>query len=112
MISLNTPFNISPILTVDDDGGQRWLIAGVYYHREDGPAYIAADGSQHWFRYDQRHREGAPAIIRPNGNRVWWVNGKNITESVEKWMRDREVTWPFDEETEVEFRLSYSYEGT
>jgi hypothetical protein len=45
-------------------------------HREDGPAFIGADGTQAWWLNDKRHRTDGPAIIRPNGVLSWCLNNK------------------------------------
>jgi len=54
------------------------------------------------------HRTDGPAVISADGTQQWWLNGKNITEAVEKWMKSRAVSWPFsDEETRAEWILTW-----
>ena len=55
------------------DGEQEWYINGQR-HREDGPARIRADGTQEWYINNQRHREDGPARIWADGSQEWWVN--------------------------------------
>jgi hypothetical protein len=89
------------------DGTQIWYVNGQR-HRTDGPAVIFPHGTQTWYVNGQRHRTSGPAVIGPDGTQAWWMNGKNITEEVEKWMKSREVSWPFsDEETKAEFILTW-----
>jgi len=49
-------------------------------HREDGPAYIGADGTQRWYLYGNRHRTDGPAVIRANGHLAWYLNDQVYTE--------------------------------
>lgn len=44
------------------------------FHREDGPALIAPDGTERWYTNGLRHRVGGPAIttLVPNGYRYQW----------------------------------------
>jgi hypothetical protein len=52
-----------------------WLLDSNL-HREDGPAFIGADGTQAWYQNGKRHREDGPARIGENGGQEWWLNGK------------------------------------
>ena len=61
------------------DGTQDWYLNGQR-HREDGPAYIKADGRQEWWLNGQRHREDGPAVIWPDGRQEWVLNGQEHTE--------------------------------
>jgi len=43
-----------------------------------------------------------------DGTQAWFINGKDITKEVEKWMKSRAVSWPFsNEETRAEFILTW-----
>ena len=66
------------------------------------------DGSQEWWLCDQLHRTDGPAVMRADGSQAWWVNGQDITAKVEAWMQARDITWPWDESTGVEFALSWT----
>jgi hypothetical protein len=46
-------------------------------HREDGPAFIYANGREEWYLHGKRHREDGPAIIYPNGSEEWWLHGEH-----------------------------------
>ena len=107
---------------------KEWYINGKR-HRVDGPAIIWKCGDQEWFVNGYRHREDGPAVIRLNGNNEWWVNGKrhredgpaikwdgkheyyvndkNITKEVLKWMQTHAITWPWNEETQAQFVLTF-----
>jgi hypothetical protein len=69
---------------------------------------IYADGSQEWRLHGQRHRTDSPAFIGADGSQEWWIRGQNITTEVEAWMQSRDITWPLDHSTQVEFALSWS----
>jgi hypothetical protein len=48
-------------------------------------------------------------MIYADGTQVWWVNDNEIPmDEVEEWMKLKEITWPFDEETKVEFLLTWA----
>jgi len=43
-----------------------------------------------------------------SGYHAWFIDDKDITKQVKKWMKDRDISWPFsDEETRVEFVLTF-----
>ena len=89
------------------NGYQAWYINGIC-HRENGPAISVNDGKEVWYINGICHRENGPAIIRADGGQEWWINGKAVTEQVEKWMKRKNVNWPWDEETQVQFILTFS----
>jgi len=40
-----------------------------------------------------------------DGIEAWFINGKDITKAVEKWMNERNIRWPFsDEETSTQLK--------
>lgn len=39
------------------------------------------------------HCEYGPAVIYADGNQQWWVNGKRITEEVEQWFEECNLTY-------------------
>ena len=45
-------------------------------HRDDGPAWIEANGAQWWFRHGEVHRDGDPAAIFPDGRQYWYQHDK------------------------------------
>jgi hypothetical protein len=88
-------------------GGTRsWWVNGKR-HRLEGPAVIRFDTYQSWYINGKRHRLDGPAIIEPDGDQEWWVNGKEITDEVISWMQQQGVTWPWDEETQMQFVLTF-----
>ena len=58
-----------------------WTFDGKL-HREDGPAYISAVGSEIWVSNGKTHREDGPAVIL-NGNREWWLNDRQYHSEAE-----------------------------
>jgi hypothetical protein len=43
-----------------------------------------------------------------SGYHAWFIDDKDITKQVKKWMKDHDISWPFpDEETRVEFALTW-----
>ena len=95
-----------PTRTVDAAGTQEWHVNGQR-HRLDGPAVISAAGTQAWYVNSQRHRLDGPAVISANGDQEWWVNDQNITTQVEAWMQTQAVTWPWDDQTQMQFILTF-----
>lgn len=49
-------------------------------HRDDGPAYIRADGAMSWLRHGREHREDGPAVVFADGTQEWWIDGKQLNE--------------------------------
>ena len=91
---------------IDEFGTQSWRV-NDQLHRLDGPAAIYENGTQTWWVNGQRHRVEGPAVIYENGYQAWWVHGKSITNEVEAWMKTQSVTWPWDEETQMLFVLTW-----
>jgi len=56
-------------------GTQEWYIKGKF-HRDDGPAIIYADGTQQWYKNGKMHREDGPASIWADGAQFWCINDK------------------------------------
>jgi hypothetical protein len=91
---------------VGAEGTQEWWVNGKR-HRLAGPAYIGANGTQEWWVNGQWHRLDGPASIRAAGTQEWWVNYQNITTHVEAWMQTQAVTWPWDDQTQMQFILTF-----
>ena len=120
---------VEPEYSVDKDGTQEWRVNGQYHrldgpariwtdgtqewgvngqlHRLDGPARIWADGTQEWWVRGQLHRLDGPARIWTDGTQEWRVRHQNITQQVKLWMQTHGVTWPWDEETQMQFQLTW-----
>ena len=88
------------------DGTQQWYVNGQL-HRLHGPAVIDADGTQEWWVNGQLHRLDGPAVIGAYGTQEWWVNNKNITREVGQWMTQQSITWPWDAATQSLFLLTW-----
>ena len=95
------------ICKVDSDGVQKWLVHGRL-HRLDGPAIIRANGTRQWYLDDQRHRLDGPAVVFADGGQQWWRNNRDITQQVEAWMASQNVTWPWDDQTQMMFLLTWT----
>ena len=87
------------------DGRQEWREDGKR-HRLDGAARIWANGHQEWYVDGKLHRTDGPAVIWPDGSQRWFIRGNHITKQVTAWMQQRNVTWPWDESTQMEFALT------
>jgi len=114
---------------VGQDG--KWLNKEGLLHREDGPAYESASGNKLWYvngklhRLDgpaveycygdkewrvngRLHRTDGPAVVYNHGIKFWfWVNGYQITDEVNDWMKEQNVTWPFDDQTQMLFMMKF-----
>jgi hypothetical protein len=73
-------------------GTQEWYLNDKL-HREDGPAVIWASGTQYWFLNGKRHREDGPAIIWADGTQSWYLHDTYITDEVNKWFDDYNLTY-------------------
>lgn len=89
------------------NGTQRWWLRGKL-HRTDGPATIWFDGEQEWRVHGKRHRTDGPARILFNNELQWWINDRHLTLEINSWMKGKGVTWPWDEETQTEFALTWT----
>jgi len=65
------------------------------------------NGRQAWWVNDRRHRTDGPAVIGADGRQAWWVNGENVTRRVVAWMRANRITWPWDDQTQILFVLTW-----
>ena len=92
--------------TVNRYGTREWTEDG-YLHRLNGPSIIHADGMEIWCMHNKLHRTDGPACTWPNGKREWWINDVDITDKVERWLKDQNITWPFDEHALMLFKLRW-----
>ncbi len=60
---------------IEVDGTQHWYQHGEI-HRDDGPARVELNGSQKWLYRGQLHRDDGPAVISPDGYQAWYQNGE------------------------------------
>lgn len=114
------------------NGSEEWLINGRH-HRTDGPAYIGSDGAELWVIEGETHREDGPAVKWADGRLGWYINNKlhridgpafmnnnhfkrsdrwyinniDITDEAEEWMKENSISYPFDEEIKVQFKLRF-----
>jgi hypothetical protein len=92
---------------INVDGTLIWYKNGELHRDGDKPACIGADGSLEWYKNDVYHRTAGPAVIHPDNKKEYWINGVNITEEVESWLKTRKYTYPFTPEQQVEFTLTF-----
>ena len=85
---------------------KEWYSNGLH-HRINGPAVIWKNGTQEWHLNGKMHRTDGPAKIWSNGNEEWVINGQYITKEVKQWMQKQNVIWPWDEETQAQFLLTF-----
>src|ERR1700733_5439741 len=94
---------------VSPKGTQRWTDNQQKLHRPDGPAKVWADGKQEWWIHGQRHRIEGPAVIANNGTRQWFVRSERLyAKDVNKWMRKNRLTYPFDDDAALQFKLRFA----
>lgn len=61
---------------IDDNGSEHWLQNGEY-HRVGGPCYDGPAGEE-WQIHGKHHRVDGPAIIWSNGKKTWCINDKEL----------------------------------
>ena len=76
---------------VEDRNGSIFYFLNGKYHREDGPAIIYSDGALGYYLNGKRHREDGPAIIYSFGLEYYYLKGNNITEKVNKWIKENNI---------------------
>jgi len=77
------------------------------YHRDHGPALVFEDGSSYWFHHGLRHRDNG-AATEINGIALeWYVNNKDITAEVKKWINENNISYPLSKENIIEFKLRW-----
>jgi hypothetical protein len=75
---------------------------------DDSMGYsIGLDRIQRHFKNGMVHNQFGPAIIDTYGNKFWYINGKEITYEVWYWMRENNITYPWDKETQMLFELTW-----
>lgn len=76
-------------------------------HNDDGPAIIHSDGAISYYVNGICHRIDGPAIIRIDASVEWYINGYRISEKVNDWLLENNISYPFDEETKMLFKLRF-----
>ena len=72
------------------DGSRRWMVDGQY-HRLDGPAVIYPNGYQVGYQNGKRHRIDGPALIEADGTHAWHIDGVQITNEVNLWIKVNKI---------------------
>ena len=62
------------------------MIQEIYgtYKPGDGPT-VNSDGNKYWIINGYFHREDGPALILANGYEVWYLNGEKVEYDSETW---------------------------
>ena len=94
-------------IVVKRNGFTEWQRNGIL-HCEDGPARISPNGTKWWLQNGLRHRIDGPAVVYFSGEQKWYLNGLDITKEIEGWMARLEITWPWNEDTQTEFLLTWA----
>ena len=55
----------------------------------------------------QLHRIDGPAIEWASGSKSWYINGQHVTEEVNNWLNENNITYPFDEDGLFQFKLRW-----
>ena len=55
---------------------QFYLDEDCRFHRDDGPAFVSADGDRFWFRHGLRHRDGDEPAVSASDGKAWYKDGK------------------------------------
>ncbi len=67
-------------------------------------------GETHRDEQGHLHRVDGPAIIYEDGYREWYIHGIDITFEVVDWMSENNISWPWDKETQMLFKLTWTYD--
>ena len=67
--------------TIDIAGNIRYYNSKKVLHREDGPAVIANEGMEIWYKNGVVHRETGPAIVTTFGQLSWVKDNKRHREN-------------------------------
>jgi len=78
---------------------ERWKKILVYIEHPNG--------SKEWWINRYRHRIDGPAVDYADGSKEWWINGKHITDEVNDWMKENNISYPFNEETLFQFKMRF-----
>lgn len=56
-----------------------------------------------------RHRADGPSSITNYDEdcKVWYIHGHDISDEVNEWMKKNDITYPWNEEIQMEFALRF-----
>jgi hypothetical protein len=95
------------IISTDVQGTTIWFSLDGKIHRDGAPALISNNGDRGWYQHGLLHRMDGPAVITTKGDQYWYINGVDITQEVNTWMTENNITYPWDAHTQVEFVLRW-----
>jgi hypothetical protein len=100
------------------DGQESWYRNGVR-HRVEGPAlYSDSDPeTEAWFFSGKYHNETGPAIVyskkamkmmeQEDIPPAWYIHGVDITNEVNQWLQENDITLPLNDEQKILFKLRF-----
>ncbi len=82
-----------------EDGVERQLtqfsridfVDNLKLHRLNGPAYVNEDFLTEWRKHGMLHRTDGPALLYSTGEEFWYINDKNITDEVNRWIKENNL---------------------
>jgi hypothetical protein len=92
---------------ITSTGVLEWYKNGKWHRDGDLPARIGYDNTLDWRKNGKLHRITGPAVIFPNNKHCYWINGVEITEDVNSWLKTRKYKYPFTPEQQAEFQLTF-----
>lgn len=94
-------------LSMNKRNGKIWRLPNGQIHRINGPAVETPFGTKQWFVNGNRHRIDGPAIEWNDGIKEWWINNDTITHEVNEWLIENNITYPFNEDELIQFKLRF-----
>ena len=76
---------MKPRKHIHKTGTVTYMLNGLY-HRLDGPAIEATDGTKKWYVDGCYHRLDGPAIEYADGDKRWWINDIEYNTELEYWI--------------------------
>jgi hypothetical protein len=107
-----------PAVTESFDGLKKWYRNGVR-HRVDGPALYNDNDpeTEAWYFNGKYHNETGPAIVfSKNAMKMmeqedippaWYIHGVHITDEVNQWLQENDITLPLNDEQKILFKLRF-----
>lgn len=75
--------------------------------RENGGPSQIQHNAIFWKKGWNYHRVDGPAIENDDGRKEWYINNKNITQAVTKWLNDNQISYPFTPEEQTFFLITF-----
>jgi hypothetical protein len=88
---------------------QYWYQHGKLSRLDGGPALMGIEFNA-WFKNHLYHREDGPAVVYSYNSGCqdeWWVNGVDISDEVDGWLKENDYSYPFTDEQQMMFKLRF-----